>query len=69
MLRTMAIRPVRTSSTMPNGPHQVDERFDLLFLAGDFDDHLIVGDVDDPAAEDLGQLADLRAACRRLPAL
>ena len=44
--------------------HQVDEGFDLLFLAGDFDHHLVGGDVDDAAAEDVGQLANFGALAR-----
>ena len=39
-------------------PHQVDEGFDLFFLAGDFDHDFVGRDVDDAAAEDFGQLAD-----------
>ena len=45
-------------------PHQVDERLDLFFLAGDFDHHFVGGDIDDAAAEDFGQLADFGALAR-----
>src|SRR5215211_4008981 len=44
--------------------HQVDEGFDLFFLAGDFDHYFVRGDVDDSAAEDRGQLADFGALAR-----
>ena len=43
------------------GAHQVDEGFDLLLLAGDFDHDFFRGDVDDLAAEDFAELADLAA--------
>src|SRR4051812_5917620 len=41
------------------GAHQLDERLDLLLLAGDLDHELFLADVDDPAAEDLDELEDL----------
>src|SRR5262249_43930792 len=43
------------------GAHQVDEGFDLLFLTGDFDHDLFRRDVDDSAAEDFAELADVAA--------
>ena len=58
----MAIRPVRTISRMPNGPHLLDEGLDFVFAAGDFDHHVLRADVDDAGPEDLGDLLDLRAA-------
>ena len=43
-------------------PHQIDERFDLPLRAGDLHDQLLGRDVDDPAAEYVGQFPDLGAA-------
>src|SRR4051794_38999147 len=45
-------------------PHEVDERFDLFFLTGDFDSDFVGGHVDDAAAEDIGELANLGALPR-----
>ncbi len=41
--------------------HEVDERLDLLLLAGNLDDDFLGGDVDDPPAENFGQFADFAA--------
>ena len=52
----------------PVGADGLDERLDLLLLAGDLDHHLVGADVDDPAPEDLDQaleLEPLRRAGRR----
>ena len=49
----------------PQGPHHFDEGLDFAFLSGDLDDHGLRGHVDDPAAEDFGQLGDFRPAARR----
>src|SRR5262250_3171132 len=46
------------------GPHQLDERLDLLLAAGDLDHQALGGDVDHPAAEHLHQQADLVALRR-----
>src|SRR4029079_6117365 len=45
-------------------PHQVDEGFDLFFLAGDFNHYLLVRNIDDAAAEDVGKLGNFRALAR-----
>ena len=49
-------------------PHHFDERFDFFFLAGNFDDHLILGHVDNSAAENIAQLANFAPLCCRTPA-
>src|SRR5262245_30222608 len=43
-------------------PHQVDEGLDLSLLPGNLDDDFVWANVDDPAAENPGQLADAAAA-------
>src|SRR5262249_53749777 len=49
----------------PVRPHQIDERFDLSLVAGDLNHHRTRADVDDLAAENLGQMPDVAAAFRR----
>ena len=40
--------------------HQFDERLDLFLLTGDFDQELVLADIDHPAAEDLNELEEFR---------
>ena len=59
--RSMAIRPVRTISRMPNGPHLLDEGLDFVFAAGDFDHHVLGADIDDAGTKNVGDFFDFRA--------
>jgi hypothetical protein len=47
--RDMTTAPVRTSSLMPYGAHQRDERVDLVLGPGDLDDHGLGREVRRPA--------------------
>ena len=48
----------------PVGANRLDERFDLPFLARNFNHHLFGADVDDPAPEDLHERSEPQHADR-----
>ena len=46
------------------GVHHLEEGFDLVVIAGDFDDEKVTGDIDDAGAEGIDELHDLGAVMR-----
>ena len=64
-LRTIAIRPVRTSSVIPYGRIRSMKGLDFVFSPADFDHHFVGADIDDLPAEDIDQFANLASRASR----